>query len=524
MNSLMMLQRDLLRMGVKWGEGVSRQGEPYGWLIDSREFLLQQDHLERVCAELGPLLEKYQIDSLAGYTLAAHPLAMGLRTWFAGRGRRLSVNLIRREPKPDGLQRQIEGPPIQPGQRVLLVDDLVNSGSTQVNAVRIVRQAGGVVAAVAVILDYERSGSAWLRGQNIPMERLFTLAELGIQKPTGLPKLQPVWQKSDVNLGRYNAPKSSVCLKGDKIWIGSDQGYLLCFNRQGKELWRYGVRDQERGIHGTPFEWEGRIYFGAYDGYLYCLCALTGQLHWELRPAQWIGASPLVDKGQVLVGIEYGEMGGGLIAVDAISGRQLWEAPAGNYVHSGACLAGSRVCFGCNDGIVRAVDRDSGKLLWRFYTQGPVKSDLVSDGQRVLVAGGDGVLYCLAAENGSLLWERRISRQLYCRPLLAGNLVMAGGDGTCLLALQLEDGEVAWVAPLGSPLLGGACLGAGDHIWASAVDGTIGCFSHDGRALAYLETGHPIRNRPAGDSELTCIADMAGNLYAFDWSHSQRSK
>ncbi|MBX3166383.1 MAG: PQQ-binding-like beta-propeller repeat protein [Candidatus Eremiobacteraeota bacterium] len=518
-----LLRRDLLRVAVKWGEGVNRQGEPYGWLIDSREFLLQGDYLERVCAELGPRLESYQIDSLAGYTLAAHPLALGLQAWAAARGRRLNVNLIRREPKADGLQRQIEGPPIQPGQRVLLVDDLINSGSTQVNAVRIVRQAGGVVAGVAVVLDYERSGAAWLRSQNIPVEKLFTLSQLGIQKPQGLPQLQPCWQITGVNRGEYTAPKSSACVRQDRLWIGSDQGDLLCLNRQGQELWRFGARDRQRGIHATPCEWQGRVYFGAYDGYLYCLCGQSGRLLWELRAGQWIGASALVDEGKLFVGVEYGEMGGSLIALEAMTGRQLWEAPAGDYVHSGACLAGPGVCFGANDGIVRAVERASGKLLWKFYTQGPIKSDLVSDGRRVLVAGGDGVLYCLDASSGQLLWQRRLSRQLYCRPLLLGELVLAGGDATCLIATRLQDGEVAWAAPLGSSLVGGACLGAGGHIWATGVAGTIGCFSQDGQPLAYWETGQPIRNRPAGDSDLTCIADMAGNLYAFDSSRQATS-
>ncbi|MBN9417522.1 hypothetical protein ABS71_21495 [bacterium SCN 62-11] len=524
MSSLNQLRLDLLRIAVKWGEGISRTGSPYGWLIDSREFLLQGDFLERVCEELGPRLDTYAYDSVAGYTLAAHPLAIGLAAWAARQGRRLNVNLIRREPKADGLQRQIEGPPIQPGQRVLLVDDLINSGSTQVSAVRLVRQAGGVVAGVAVILDYERGGSAWLGGQNIPVERLFTLAEMGIQKPSGLSLPGPVWQRADLNRGEYSAPKSSACFYEDKIYIGSDQGFLLCCDRLGGEKWRFPVRDRQRGIHATPCAWQGQIYFGAYDGYLYCLNAVSGQLVWELRPGQWIGSSPLVDQGQLFVGIEFGQMGGSLIGVDALEGRQLWEVSAGDYVHSGPCLAGSRVCFGANDGIVRAVDRNSGDLQWKFYTQGPIKSDLVSDGKRVLVASGDGVLYCLQAEDGSLLWKRRLSRQLYCRPLIVDDKVLAGGDGTCLIACRLEDGQVQWAAPLGSSLVGGACLGPGDHIWATGLGGTVACISREGSPLGYWETDHPIRNRPSGDAQLCCLADMVGNLYTFGCDNqSQRS-
>lgn len=524
MSSLSQLRQDLLRIAVKWGEGISRTGSPYGWLIDSREFLLQGDFLERVCEELGPRLEKFRYDSVAGYTLAAHPLALGLSAWAARQGRRLDINLIRREPKGDGLQRQIEGPPIRPGQRVLLIDDLINSGSTQVSAVRLVRQAGGVVAGVAVLLDYERGGAAWLRSQQIPVERLFTLAQIGIQKPPGLPELRPLWQQTGLNRGDYSAPKSSACFHGDKIFIGSDQGFLLCTRRSGEELWRYPVRDRQRGIHSTPCEWQGQVYFGAYDGYLYCVKAQTGELIWELRPAQWIGCSPLVDQGQLFVGVEFGQMGGSLIAVDARQGRQLWEAPAGDYVHSRPCLAGSRVCFGANDGVVRAVERTSGEPVWKFYTQGPIKSDLVSSGRRVLVASGDGFLYCLDGEDGSLLWKRRLSRQLYCRPLILEDRVLAGGDGTCLIACRLEDGQVDWAAPLGSSLVGGACHGAGGHIWATGVGGTIACFNQEGEPLGYWETEQPIRNRPEGDTELTCVADMAGNLYAFAWDNqSQRS-
>ena len=59
MSSLNQLRLDLLRIAVKWGEGISRTGSPYGWLIDSREFLLQGDFLERVCEELGPRLDTY---------------------------------------------------------------------------------------------------------------------------------------------------------------------------------------------------------------------------------------------------------------------------------------------------------------------------------------------------------------------------------------------------------------------------------------------------------------------------------
>ncbi|MBS2035710.1 PQQ-binding-like beta-propeller repeat protein [bacterium] len=518
------IRQELLQVAVKWGEGISRTGEPYGWLIDCREFLLQKDYLARVCEELGPRLKEWGVDSLAGYTLAAHPLALGLSFWAARQGWQLDVNLIRREPKSDGLQRQIEGPPLRPGQRVALVDDLINSGSTQMSAVRIVRQAGGVVAGVAVLLDYERAGSQWLRSQAIPVERLLTLSELGIQRPRHCQALQPNWCVPALNLGQYSAPKSSAEIAGDRLYLGSDQGFVLCLDRAGEEIWRFWVRDRQRGVHSTPQLSEDRLYFGAYDGYFYCLQASTGQLIWEVQLGQWIGATCLLDGERLYVGVEYGEMGGCLMALDRLSGRRLWEAPAGHYVHSRACRVGDLVCFGANDGLVRALRPESGELVWKFQTLGPIKSDLSGNSQVLLVASGDGILYCLEGQSGRLLWQRRLGRQLYCRPLISGSRVLAGGDGTCLVALDLEDGRVCWAAPLGASIIGGACLGPDNQFWCAAVDGTIARFDQQGLPTGYLDTGHTIRNRVAGDGEQVLVASMNGPLYAFcKESQSQRS-
>ena len=68
MDSLLEVKRDLLEVAVKWGQGVARQGQPYGWLIDSHDFLLQGDHLERICALLGERVRNVEIDTVAGYT------------------------------------------------------------------------------------------------------------------------------------------------------------------------------------------------------------------------------------------------------------------------------------------------------------------------------------------------------------------------------------------------------------------------------------------------------------------------
>ena len=49
---------------------------------------------------------------------------------------------VRKETKAHGLQRRIEGPPLEPGERCLIVEDVVTTGGSTVQAIEAVREAG----------------------------------------------------------------------------------------------------------------------------------------------------------------------------------------------------------------------------------------------------------------------------------------------------------------------------------------------------------------------------------------------
>ena len=57
---------------------------------------------------------------------------------------------VRKETKAHGLQRKVEGPPLEPGERCLIVEDVVTTGGSTVQAIEAVRAEGydvvGVVA------------------------------------------------------------------------------------------------------------------------------------------------------------------------------------------------------------------------------------------------------------------------------------------------------------------------------------------------------------------------------------------
>ena len=66
---------------------------------------------------------------------------------------------VRKETKAHGLQRRIEGPPLEPGERCLIVEDVVTTGGSTVQAIEAVRAEGYEVVGVVTVLDRLAGGA-----------------------------------------------------------------------------------------------------------------------------------------------------------------------------------------------------------------------------------------------------------------------------------------------------------------------------------------------------------------------------
>ena len=70
---------------------------------------------------------------------------------------------VRKEAKAHGLQRRVEGPPLEPGERCLIVEDVVTSGGSTVQAIEAVRAEGHDVCGVVSVLDRLAGGAEAIR-------------------------------------------------------------------------------------------------------------------------------------------------------------------------------------------------------------------------------------------------------------------------------------------------------------------------------------------------------------------------
>ncbi|MEM3028319.1 MAG: orotate phosphoribosyltransferase [Candidatus Bathyarchaeia archaeon] len=83
---------------------------------------------------------------------------------------------IREEAKPHGRERSIEGI-LMPGERVLIIDDLITTGKSILRAAKILRGEGAVVDNALVLLDREEGGSVALSKEGIRLRSLMSITE-----------------------------------------------------------------------------------------------------------------------------------------------------------------------------------------------------------------------------------------------------------------------------------------------------------------------------------------------------------
>jgi outer membrane protein assembly factor BamB/orotate phosphoribosyltransferase len=517
-------KRALLTDAVKLAQGIRRRdGNPCGWLIDGRSALLRSNTLQIATRRLWEKLRPYRPTAVGGVSLGADPLVAGLMIQAQGEGWPLKGFMIRQAPKKHGLCKQVEGPELTAQDRVALVDDLIGGGGTLQLATRCIEPFGAQIVAAGALIDLHKGGAADLRRRGVPVETLFTGGELGmaIQSPLrpGAWKLQ--WSVPGIYRGQYWAPKSSPTSAGGHIYLGSDTGYVACLAVTGEEQWRHAVRDTVRGVHGRPLILDGKVYFGAYDGFAYCLDAQSGSLLWETHCAGSIVTSVAACRagGAVCVAGATDKQAGVLVTLSAETGHILWRLESQSPLE---CTPGfdaqrGRLIAGANNGVVVAVDASSGEVAWQFATGGAVKGAVAIDRHgRCYFGSEDGFVYAVDGSAGALLWKRKISHSLHTEPLLCGDMLVAAGNSKRVVALKTDTGEVCWITTLRAPHVGGVALVADKWIALGCDAGTVYLLDREqGLPVWTYHTGGSIRSTPAVIDNRLLVPSTDGKLYCF---------
>jgi orotate phosphoribosyltransferase len=130
--------------------------------------------LERL-EKLGPLPQ-----AVGGMSIGADPVTGAVVTMAGVAGRPLKGFMVRKEAKGHGMQRFVEGP-VQPGDRVVIVEDVITTGGSSLLAIDRASEFGLVVERVVTVIDRLAGAADTLAARGIPLEALVTIRDLGLE-------------------------------------------------------------------------------------------------------------------------------------------------------------------------------------------------------------------------------------------------------------------------------------------------------------------------------------------------------
>lgn len=112
-------------------------------------------------------------DAVGGLTLGADPLAYAVAFASALEGKPIHAFSIRKEPKPHGLMRWIEGYSA-PGARVAILEDVITTGESTLKAIHGAEEGGLRVVQVVVLVDRQEGGRERVEAAGHPFLALYT--------------------------------------------------------------------------------------------------------------------------------------------------------------------------------------------------------------------------------------------------------------------------------------------------------------------------------------------------------------
>jgi len=446
------LRQLIVDKGIKLDKGINSNGSPCHWLIDCREVMLIPRGAYLISKLMYEKFKTFRSKNVGGLTLAANPLVSFMVLLAYQDKKPISGFIIRKEPKYNGLQKLIEGD-FKPGEKVVLVDDLINSGGTIFSAIKTTEENGCKVEGVLTIINFGNRGLKELRDRGYRAEYLFELEDLFIKNKSEEGKIKEPnisWSLDDTNKWQVSVPRSSPALYRDSLLFGTNEGRFLSVNTEtGKINWSLDLSiSNPKGILSSPVLYGEKVFFGAYDGYLYCLNVDNGKIIWKTRTGEWIGSSPCIYDEKVFVGLEYGTRGGSLCAYSIENGKLLWNLRTKHYIHSSPAIDKEHnvVVIGCNDGRVYAADTKTGRLLWEYFIGKETKAGFAIDEKNGLVYFGsfDGNMHCLDIKNGNIKWKRRVGRIVYSTPEIINDYLVFSTVSARIFVLNKENGSIKW--------------------------------------------------------------------------------
>ncbi len=331
------------------------------------------------------------------------------------------------------------------------------------------------------------------------------------------------------------AVRSSPVVADNILYVGSNDGNFYALDsRSGKEIWRFETKGE---ITSTAAVYGGTVWFSSRDRYLYALSAKSGKEIWKFKMGEDLSnkdyqdywdyylSSPNIFNGNIYVG----SGDGFLYAFNCSTKKSIWKFNADSRIRSTPAISGNLVVFGTMDGHLIAVDIKNGKRKWTFAVDGASfhfddKSNdrtsvfcSPSIGNGIVAIGGrDGFLYGVNFETGKLEWKTTHdgSSWILSTGILGNTLYVGSGSAFILQAADLKTGKVLWRFKTRSAVFSSISI-TGNTLYFADISGSVYALDRiTGKKRWEYAAGTRIFSTPVVCNGMVYFGSDDGNVYA----------
>jgi orotate phosphoribosyltransferase len=163
------------------GEVTLTSGRKAQYYVDAKRAILLPDGFRALGELVAAEAERVGATAVGGTTMGADPIACAALAV----GAPVKAFFVRKDRKEHGLQRWIEGPALDPGERCLVVEDVVTTGGSAIHAIERLLDEGMQVAGVVTVLDRLTGGAEAIHAaaNGAPYTPLTTIDDVFPERP-----------------------------------------------------------------------------------------------------------------------------------------------------------------------------------------------------------------------------------------------------------------------------------------------------------------------------------------------------
>lgn len=307
-----------------------------------------------------------------------------------------------------------------------------------------------------------------------------------VQRTNAPGNLSRLWQKS-IGKGSFRKGRvvSSPVVAGGRIYTMDASNRVIAMDAEtGSKVWDYKISvtskgKTRRGKTRVIDRIKDPLTFGEKGG----------------TDKEAVGGGVAFADGRIYVSSGFGV----IMALDAVSGSEIWTTRTRTPIHSAPTVKDGRLFAISDDNELFALDTDTGDVLWTYQAIIETARMLTSPSAAliddvVIAPFSSGEVVALKAQNGGVLWQEALSpsgnltplatlNDIAAGPVIADGYVFATTQSGAFSAFDLRTGQQVWSQPAGSL---GFPLVAGDFVYTVTTEGEVVCMSKADGTVIWL--------------------------------------